>query len=347
MTKFYAIAVVGGLILGSLSADAGSAKTANLAFCKSRKIEVPVHPALAKTAKEVTSKTANTASKAASSAVRLKAASRAASAVDNQVWRPVIQVVSEWDYDTESWMAVEEYTTTWDANGNSIVDLIKSLQDDEYGKIEYVYNEYGFNICQTSYTGTSADNFVPTSRKVREYDPVIHNLVVGSSDEMWDAATSSWVAMGNVNRRVVTRNDDGKVTRVQIEVYYDGRWDPMEKYDFVYGSDGTATKIVYSTMEFDMNTYVPLDWAESIVYENVEWYAFDGQIYDLDCVYEGANKIKSFTQVDNGEPLAVSKVTYVGDTDDFTLVSDMGDGTFTQTWTNHDFGGFTSHILMI
>lgn len=149
---------------------------------------------------------------------------------------------------------------------------------------------------------------------------------------------------GNIFRRTVTRNAEGKVTSVVREQPFADRWDPMEKFDFTYGPDGTVIKIVNSVMQFD-DSHAPTDWLEDLIYENIEWYKFDGQIYDMDCIFEGNNKVKTYTQIYNGEPVVVSNVVYVGDTDDFDLVGDMGYAAFTQSWVNHENGGYTSKTV--
>ncbi|MDE6125378.1 MAG: hypothetical protein K2G30_00310 [Muribaculaceae bacterium] len=333
MTKFYHVALAGALVIGSLAPAA--AKISDLPLKKARSIEVPAHPALAKTA---------AAKKTTAKGFDRKAA-RVVSMAENDVWRPTTQVVSGWDPDEADWLPMEEITTTWDAAGRPLVDIFKSLEEeDEYSKTETVYDEYGYATLETSYVGTSLDDMTPSTRKVREYDPRIHNLIVSNSEERWDAATSSWAPVGNIYRNIVTRDDSGNVTCVQLELYYSGRWDPITKYDFFYGEDGKASKIVQSQMQFDYSTFTPTEWMEDIIYDNVEWYAFDGQIYDLDCIFEGNNKVKAYTQVYDGEPMVTCDVTYVGDTDDFTVVGNLGYAVYEQTWINYENGGYLNHV---
>ncbi len=337
MTKFYSLAAAGALVLGTLSAVAGPAKVTP-AFKKGNKVEMTVHPALAKTGAV---KKNLAAKKQAAVAGRHH---RIASMAENQVWRPVKQIVSM--SDGGEWIPSEEYTTTWTPQGYPQVDLIKALdEEDTYSRVEYVYDEFGMLTEQTTYVGETADNLVPSSRRLKEYDPKMHNLLLNTIAESWDEAASAWVSAGASQRRVVTRDADGNVTSVQLELAYNGRYDPISKYEFFYGDDKKANNIVYSEMEFDYSTYEPVGWFEDLVYDNIEWYAFDGQIYDMDCIYEGNNKVKAFTQMYEGEPVVVSTVTYVGDTDDFTLVGRMTDGVFEQTWTNYPNGGYLSEVV--
>lgn len=333
MTKFYSIALAGALALGGVSATAVP-RSAKLAVKHGAKVEA-VHPGIAgpKTVRKAS------AAKGSRHYARLNAVKSAA----NDVWRPTTQTIFEWD--GEAWTEVEQYTTTWNSDGQPLVDITKSLPDgDEWGKIEYTYDEYGYLVSERSFTGSSLDDLEPSSRKTVVYDPVIHNLVVSNTEEMWNPVTSAWMQSGNIFRRTVTRNADGKVTSVVREQPYADRWDPLEKYEFTYGPDGTVTKIVNSVMQFDAS-YAPTDWLEDLIYENIEWYKFDGQIYDMDCIFEGSNKVKTYTQIYNGKPVVVSNVVYVGDTDDFDLVGDMGYAAFTQSWVNHENGGYTSKTV--
>lgn len=336
MTNYYIKALAGVLVMGSLTI--ASAKVADLPLKKGRSIEVPAHPALAKTA--VSGKSAKKTS------ARGKVVRREVSMAENEVWRPVTQTLYGWDEDAGDWYGIEEITTTWSAAGKHLVDISKSLEEeDEYSKTEMVYDDYGYLTSQLSYVGTSADDMEPSSRKIREYDPRMHGLIVSNTEERWNPVTSSWVPSGNIYRRVVTRDGNGNVTCVQMELFYDGRYDPMEKYDFYYGSDNKVNKIVYSQMKFDYTTFLPVEWVEDVVYDEIEWYAFDGQIYDLDCIFEGNNKVKTFTQVLDGEPVSVSTVAYVGDTDDFVLVGEMDGAVYEQTWLNYENGGYVNHVV--
>lgn len=336
MTKFYSAALAGALVLGSLSAAALPAKVTP-AFKKGNKVEMTVHPALAK--QEAAKKGIAAKKQAAVAALHHRVAAMA----ENNVWRPVKQVVSM--YDGADWIPVDEYTTVWTPDGLPQVDLIKSLEEENvYSRIEYVYDEFGMLTQKITYVGESADNLAPSSRSLTEYDPKMHNLVLTTIDENWDAEASAWVAAGAAQRRVVTRDADGNVTSVQLELPYDGRYDPVHKYEFFYGDDKKVNKIVYSDMEFSYPDFEPVGWIEDVIYENIEWYAFDGQIYDMDCIYEGNNKVKTFTQMYEGEPVYVSNVTYVGDTDDFVLVATIDGGVLEQTWTNFPNGGYVNQV---
>lgn len=328
-------------MLGSMSADAAVAKSAKFAARKHVKVEAPVHPALAKSVATPKAKKS-----AKEKAAAFKGSRRVLSLAENSVWRPETQVVSAWDYDTETWVEAEELTSTWDAQGNPLTVVSKSLlEEGDYAKTTYTYDEYGFVTEEVTYVGTSLEDLAPSSRKVHAYDSQIHNLIVENSEEMWDEASSAWVAVGNVYRRIVTRDDAGNVTSVQVESLYQGAYDPLEKYEFTYGDDGKPVKLVYWVMAFDYTTNEPTGWVEDIIYEQAGWYSFDGQIYDLDCIFEGNNKIKTFTQVYEGEPIGVTNVTYVGDTDDFTAVGDFGYATTVQTWLNYENGGALNHTL--
>lgn len=334
MTKFYSVALLAGaLVAGSLAADAKTASASKPRFKHGRQIEAPVHPAY---------RTLVAAKKAAGKkkAVRKPVSSLA----ENQTWLPVTQVVSVWDGE---WIEIEKYSTTWNANGKPVINIIQPMEDEvtDFTKEEYTYDDYGYQTGLLTSIGESLDDLTATTRTTREYDPVVHHLVTYQVEETFDG--SEWVKSGNEFRRIVTRDNAGNITKVEVQTPYEDRWDPMEKYEIEYGADGKASKISFSEMEYDWNTFEPTDWSLRYVYDHIEWYCTDGQIYDMDCIYESTNKVKTFSQMVGDEVACVSTVTYVGDTDDFVLVGDMGWAVFTQTWTNHENGGYTNHTVQV
>lgn len=150
MTKFYSIALAGALALGGVSATAVP-RSAKLAVKHGAKVEA-VHPGIAgpKTVRKAS------AAKGSRHYARLNAVKSAA----NDVWRPTTQTIFEWD--GEAWTEVEQYTTTWNSDGQPLVDITKALPDgDEWGKIEYTYNEYGYLVSERSFTGSSLDDLEP------------------------------------------------------------------------------------------------------------------------------------------------------------------------------------------
>lgn len=334
MMKFYSAALLAGaLVAGTLAADAKTDKVANLRF-KQGSVEAPVHPALK----------AQAARKAAGK--KSRAARRpVVSLAENESWYPTTQVISVWEGE---WFDVEKYTTTWNAAGKPLVNIVESLEEgvEEYTKEVCVYDDYGYMTSKVTSNGASLDDLQESSRVSRGYDPVVHHLVTSNMEEMYNDQTSQWMQTGNVYRRIVTRDGAGNITSVEVQTYFDGRWDPDNKYDIEYGADGKASKISYSVMQYD-ETYHPTDWMTRHVYDHIEWYCTDGQIYDMDCIYEGANKVKTFSQMVGDEVACVSTVNYVGDSDDYVLVGDMGWAIYTLTWTNHEYGGYTSYTVQV
>ncbi len=101
---------------------------------------------------------------------------------------------------------------------------------------------------------------------------------------------SQWNKAGNCYRRNITRDEAGNITSVEIATLYNGDYDPSIKLNVTYGADGKAVSITESQLTYDGISFA---WKDGYVYSEIEWENTDGQIYQIDDLMRGANRIKS------------------------------------------------------
>lgn len=149
------------------------------------------------------------------------------------IWRPETQILSEWDPEASEWMYSAKYETTYDAAGRILTDLVTPLapegtpaEDEPAQRTTYVYNEFGMPTSQLV-EESDENGFANYSKKIREYDPQAHNVIVANTESMW--WDDEWVEIGNCYRREVTRNNLGNVTEVTIKVLYEGEYEATQK----------------------------------------------------------------------------------------------------------------------
>ncbi|MCM1070440.1 MAG: hypothetical protein NC210_09095 [[Clostridium] fimetarium] len=338
MTNFYSFALAGSLLLGSAAAYAATPSKAPKHFAKQGKSAVlAAHPSDNLLVK---------ASPKKSAAKVRRAARRAVSYAENNTWRPSTEVVSI-SLEPGEWLDIEKVSLTWNADGKVLTTITEGIDEEYVSREEMAYDEFGYWTSRTSFNGETLDALQPESRDVRQYDPRVHSLATYLATETYDATTQQWVASGIANKVVITRDAAGNITSAETQAPYEGDFLGVHKYVITYGADGKASRIALMQMQYDEN-YKPVGYAEDIVIGNIEWYTTDGQIYDQDCIFEGANKVKSFEQLNSdGSALSGTKVTYVGDSDDFELTTTYADGVFTQTWTDLENGGYLSHSKFV
>lgn len=217
------------------------------------------------------------------------------------IWRPGTQILSEWDPESEEWMYSAKYETTYDGVGRILTDLVTPLdldgtpyEDEPAQRTTYVYNEFGMPTSQLI-EESDENGFTNYSKKIREYDPQAHNVIVANTESMW--WDDEWVDMGNCYRREVTRNSLGNVTEVTIKVLYEGEYEATQKMTVEYGDDNKANRILTSELTYDEDGN--LYWQDQIEYKDIVWHHTNGQILTEDGITTAENGIASCTVMDN------------------------------------------------
>ena len=224
----------------------------------------------------------------------------------------------------EGWIPDQMITTEYTADGRISTEVTEDYVG--WSKITYGYAE-GFplfvsRLNQTSTDGVNYDNSVKTERA---YDSRITELPIQNLEYTW--SNDQWNQNGNNYCRTITRDADGNITFVQIDVMLDGEFSPRENMVIEY-TDGKATSITQNELYYDYETS-EYAWQEATRYTNIEWDTTDGQIFDFSYLTSGANKIKSFNIFNGGEPVGRCEYTYLPDNGGYSGVISMGDEVLT------------------
>lgn len=216
------------------------------------------------------------------------------------VWRPGLQILSEWDAESSEWVSSAKYETKYDAAGNILTDIVTPLtpegtsdENESAQRTTYEYNEFGMPVSRLVEVFADGE-FVNYSKQVREYDPEAHDVIVANTESIWK--DGQWSNIGNCYRREVTRNNLGNVTEVVIKVLYEGEYEATQKMTVEYGPDNKASRIVTSALTTDdgENMY----WVDELEYKNIVWHHTDGQLITDDITSVG-NGIASCVVMDS------------------------------------------------
>lgn len=263
------------------------------------------------------------------------------------LWRPGKVVMYEAGASEGEWEKSGVYTTTYNSRGLFTKEILENVGAEEGSDEAWVvtvreYDESGHYTLETVRTGTTLDGVANSSRVERAYDPRIPGLVVENFRYSW--VSDTWSVMAGVSyKRDVARNDAGNVTEVLYKTLYQGEYTPVQRVEITYGDDGKASSMTEYQLQYDesYNEY----WQEGFSLRDCQWYKTDGQLYDLDYVFEGNNLLKSCNQYHEGEFVGTMAVTFVEGTEDFESVVTMEDGTTAaQKWTDLPYGGYENVI---
>lgn len=293
------------------------------------------------------------------------APARAASA--NPIWVPQHQEISAWDGE---WLLESIYTTAYTITGKVANETITAVEDGSATRETNTYNDNDMLATQLLEISSDGTEFTNAQKLERTYDSRITDLVVENLQWVW---TSSWEQIGNNYKREITRDTNGNITSVVISTLFQGVFDPIGRLTVTY-TDGRASRILNESLSYD-SEYNPI-WIVASELTNIEWEQTDGQIYDVEELMSGANKLRSChlrsedTDVDmsviytangytatqtgtiQGYP-ATSTVTYeITDENGSerlveTFVGEEEGETFTETYTDiaeYDSYGFTTYL---
>lgn len=209
---------------------------------------------------------------------------------DRGNWQPTEVTRFYWDWSENAW-STEGLKTSYKFNEKGLL----AEETEGNGKHTYTYNEDGQVIEEIYSYEDENGNQVLTSKVIYEYDDVVKNFPILEESYAPDANGQLYLTWGN--KFVITRNDDGNVTKVQ-EFYKDsGLTDYKaedEYFTVEYDADGVATTMTLYEYDEDDNTYSIRTQLKDIIWQNT-----DGQILvmnddiDDEDYYIGANRIKS------------------------------------------------------
>lgn len=246
----------------------------------------------------------------------------ARNAAENQIWRAASEDIYVWD--GEEWLANEHYEDRYDTRGLLVSETVSSDWDDELSRTTYTYDGLGrMTERETSLSDDNGQTWTVTGRTVRAYDPVVSDVIV--SNEEYQLLWGQWVQLGNNYRRDITRDSEGRITKVEISVLYDGAFDPTERLYVTYGADGQADGVYQEMLDYD------LEWVDAGSWTDITWLRTNGQIWSVDVMTTPDNAMLSCQMHD--EELADTPVHCT-----FTYPDDMGSYDTVMSATIHEGG---------
>ncbi len=245
--------------------------------------------------------------------------------------------------DMGNWFEVSRYSSTYTPQALPLCDVMEDLSGDMDTKFmvtDFEYNADGKNTLQLVSAGDDLQALEAVSKWERSYDSRVPQLVTASAH--YDFFDGEWMVAGNAYIREVERNEAGNITDVVYKTLYMGAYEAVQKVNVTYGSDGKAESITEWQLAYDDNFQEY--WKEGYSFRDCKWVQTDGQLWSLDYVFEGENKIASFTEYSEGELIGDMTVTYSADGFETFMNCEEQGFTTGQKWTDLENGGFLSVV---
>ncbi|MDE6291673.1 MAG: hypothetical protein K2M16_09075 [Muribaculaceae bacterium] len=222
-------------------------------------------------------------------------------------------------WDGEEWMPEDVYTYSYDKDGNVLVENSKDAE----GFCSRTVNEYNDNgkpVYKENMVSEDGVSFVNNSKNKYEYDAILTDVITNREEWLW--MDSEWQQQGNNYHRIITRDEAGNITSCVIAVLFQGIYDPTQKVEVVYGPDGKATEISEQILNFDYDKY-EYYWEQGVRITDIVWERTDGQIYDVEGIFTGNNRIGSAHYLDpDGLDMNVT-VEYAEDSEAYIATMSM------------------------
>lgn len=277
-------------------------------------------------------------------------------AADNTpIWCAGSREVFYWE---DGWMSIEQYTDTYTATGLVEIEECTDLMDGTMSRETNTYNTNGMLSRRLTQFGEEGSSELENSQLVeRDYDSRLTDVITKNDNWFW--VDGEWTQIGNNYRRIIERDDAGNITSVAIATLYNGEFDPSQRLVVTYGDNGEATSLVEEVLTYDDAGQLVWEVAESMT--NIVWENTDGQIYDMDKLFEGTNRLKSATMMiegieanasveymEGGEGYVISMTAVLEDVMEIVMkgqvdlldASGYGKGSYRNTFTTTiNFGG--------
>ncbi|MDE6380131.1 MAG: hypothetical protein K2L11_06635 [Muribaculaceae bacterium] len=213
----------------------------------------------------------------------------------------------------DNWEADDTYTYTYDASGNITTELLKDA-DGACSRTVYEYNDNGMVTFKEILVSTDGVDYENSLKTEFEYDPIMTNVITKRSEWMW-MEEDGWQQVSNNYERRITRNDKGDVESVVIAVLYEGEYDPTQRLTITYGENGEAVEMAEQILDYNGKEFF---WEDGAKVTNIVWERTDGQFYNLEEIFGGANRVKSCTMIEADGMAMDVDVVYADDSDDYT-----------------------------
>lgn len=228
---------------------------------------------------------------------------------------------STFGWDGNEWLPEDTYTYVYDRNGNVVAENAVDAE----GFCSRTVSEYDSNDMVTlKMTTVSEDgtDFENSSKNKYEYDPILTKVITDREEWLWMANKGEWLQNGNNYRRIITRDEEVNITSSVIAVLFQGIYDPTQKVEVTYGEDGKACEISEQILNFNYETY-EYYWEQGVKITDIVWERTDGQIYNVDDLFIGNNRIGSARYIDPDDMDMNVTVEYADDSEAYTATMSM------------------------
>ncbi|MDE5797231.1 MAG: hypothetical protein K2H75_08965 [Muribaculaceae bacterium] len=203
------------------------------------------------------------------------------------IWRAGTREVFYWE---DEWIPIEKYNDTYTDKGFVEIEDCTDLTDGSMSRESNTYNANGMLSRRLTQFGEEGVSELENSQLVeRSYDERLTDVIVENNNWFW--IDGEWSQIGNNYRRIIERNEAGNITSVVLATLYMGEFDPSQRLTVTYGDNGEAVSMVEELLTYDDSGQLVWEVAESL--ENIVWETTNGQLYDIEEIYDGANRIKS------------------------------------------------------
>lgn len=200
-------------------------------------------------------------------------------------WKPTRSNSYEWD--GSGWKTDHRSSFTYTSFG-LVLQAVGSYPGNITSVTDNTYNENERLISSVISFSTGNEPLMEIMRLTLEYDDVLTDVATFTEISM-PLLGNILVADGSM-RRNITRNDKGCIIKVVTEEYVNNQYHPEEQLLIEYGPDGKATTITeYYRAGHGGND----SWVVETSLSDILWEQTDGQIYDMEKIFQGANRIKS------------------------------------------------------
>lgn len=248
----------------------------------------------------------------------------------------------EWIYE-EEWIKSGDYYYSHDKRGN----IVKNTYSDEYGSTmtEYAYDEYNNVVSQIESYSEGEDPFENSSKRILVYDPIVKNVIIDSQSYMWNETDWLLYSDGHTYKRVITRNDNGNITNVEVYSYFIDEYHLQHRSTITYNSENVAETWKYEELGYTSTGDLTMN--EIYTLTDMQWHVTDGQILALndltDFFTSDNNKLKKATVYSKGTLTGSIEASYQ-DNGDYTYkysytTSPCAEETYTHTVTDA-FGSY-------
>lgn len=222
--------------------------------------------------------------------------------------------VQTFGWSNDSWVKDDLYEYTFDGAGNVTVELAQDAEGD-FARTVREYNENGKVTFEETKVSADGVNYSNHRKSEIEYDPILTDVI--TRKDQWAWINGDW-RPGDCYKRNIVRDDKGNITSVEIAVLFNGDYDPTQRLIVTYGADGKATEISESILNYDYSKG-EYYWEQGSKYTDIVWDRTDGQIFDIEDIFIGENRIKSGIYEESDEVQMEVSVEYSDDNDGYVV----------------------------